>query len=127
MATGALAARSTHNMLGILTSLFCLWCAWREIHRSKVPAPGFGSPAPITKSYLALVLSLAVIFAWPPVHTWHFERFMFATATALADNRRARGHCNTIVDTMLGPEMLAVGHANPQREESRSNIPGAAH
>jgi hypothetical protein len=35
-------------------------------------------------------------------------------ATELADNHRARVHCNTVLDTMLDPEMLAAGHANPQ-------------
>jgi hypothetical protein len=55
-----------------------------------------------------------VLFAWPPVHTWYFEGFLARKATELADGHRAKVHCNTIFDTMLDPEMLAAGHANPR-------------
>jgi hypothetical protein len=101
-------------MLWILTSLFFFWCAFREIHRSVVAPPGFDFPTPASKPYLTIVLVLATLFAWPPVHTWHFERFLSAKATELADNHRAKVHCNTTFDTMLDPAMLAAGHANPQ-------------
>jgi hypothetical protein len=104
-------------MLWILTSLFFFWCAAREIRRSIVAPPGFDFPTPLSKPYLALVLVLAVLFAWPPVHTWRFQRFLSAKATYLADNHRAKVHCNTMFDTMLDTEMLAAGHANPQTGE----------
>jgi hypothetical protein len=104
-------------MLWIATSLFFLWCAFREIRAGSVPPPGFDFPTPVSKTYLAFVLALAVLFAWPPVHTWHFERFLSARATELADNHRAKVHCNTIFDTMLDTEMLAAAHANPQTGE----------
>src|SRR5450631_4491084 len=100
-------------MLWILASLFFLWCAFREVRRSIIPAPGFDFPTPISKPYLAIVLSSAVILAWPPVHTWYFEGFLARRATELADNHLAKVHCNTLFDTMLDPEMLAAGHANP--------------
>ena len=99
-------------MLWILTSSFFIWCAFREIYRSIVAAPGFDSPSPVSMPYLTLVLSLAALFGWPPVHTWKFQRFLSATATELADNHVAKVHCNTIFDTMLDTEMLAAGHAN---------------
>jgi hypothetical protein len=101
----------------MLTSLFFLWCAFREVRRSMVPPPGYDFPVPITKPYLVLVLALAVIFAWPVAHTWYFERFLSAKATELADNHRARVHCNTVFDTMIDPAMLAAGHANPATGE----------
>ncbi len=101
-------------MLWILASLFFFWCAYREIRNSLVARPGYDTPAPVTKPYLALVLILAFGLAWPPVHTWYFERFLSIRATLLADNHRASVHCNTIFDTMLDTEMLAAGHANPQ-------------
>jgi hypothetical protein len=104
-------------MLWILTSLFFFWCAIREILKSIVAPPGFDFPTPLSKPYLAIVLVLAVLFAWPPVHTWCFQRFLSAKATDLADNHRARVHCNTMFDTMLDSEMLAAGHANPQTGE----------
>jgi hypothetical protein len=63
------------------------------------------------------VLALAVLFAWPTVHRWHFQRFLSEKATELADNHRANVHCNTMFDTMLDSEMLASGHANPQTGE----------
>jgi hypothetical protein len=99
-------------MLWILTSLFFFWCAFHEIRTSIVAPPGFSRPTPVSKPYLAVVLTLAALFAWPPVHTWHFERFLSAKATELADNHRAKVHCNTVWDTMLDAEMLAAAHAD---------------
>jgi len=101
-------------MLWMLASLFFFWCAYREIRNSILPRPGYDSPAPITKSYLALVLALGVTLAWPPVHRWYFEWFLSRMATVLADNHHASVHCNTAFDTMLDPEMLFAGHANPR-------------
>lgn len=100
-------------MLWIVISLFFLWCAYREVRASLVAPPGYDSPRPIYVPYLAAVLVLAAAFAWPTVHRWHFEHFLSVKATELADNHRARVHCNTVLDTMLDPEMLAAGHASP--------------
>jgi hypothetical protein len=101
-------------MLWMLASLFFFWCAFREIRDSVLARPGYGTPAPITKSYLVLVLSLAVIFAYPPAHTWYFQWFLSRKATELAENHRASVHCNTAFDTMVDPDMLFAGHANPR-------------
>ncbi|MGB6308840.1 MAG: hypothetical protein WBF89_13710 [Steroidobacteraceae bacterium] len=101
-------------MLWILASLFVLWCAYREIRNSLIAPPGFDSPSPISKPYLAIVLGLTVLFAWPTVHTWYFQWFLSRKATELADGHRATVHCNTGFDTMLDTEMLAAGHANPR-------------
>jgi hypothetical protein len=101
-------------VLWALASLFFFWCAFREIRKSFVAPAGFDFPMPVSKPYLAIVLALAVLFAWPPVHTWYFQWLLSAKATELADNHRAQVHCNTLFDTMLDPEMLASGHANPQ-------------
>jgi hypothetical protein len=101
-------------VLWILASLFFSWCAFREIRGSIVAPAGYDFPRPVSKSYLALVLGLAVAFGWPPVHTWYFQWLLSVKATELADNHRARVHCNTLFDTMLDPEMLASGHANPR-------------
>jgi len=101
-------------VLWILASLFFFWCAFREIRASIVAPAGFDFPRPVSKSYLAVVLGLAAVFAWPPVHTWYFQGRLSAKATELADNHRASVHCNTLFDTMLDPEMLAAGHANPK-------------
>ena len=101
-------------MLWILISLFFLWCAYREVSASIVAPAGFDSTRPIYKPYLAIVLILAALFAWPTVHRWHFEGFLSRAATELADNHPAKVHCNTVFDTMLDPAMLAAGHANPE-------------
>jgi hypothetical protein len=101
-------------MLWILTSLFFVWCAFREVRASIVAPAGFASPKPIDKQYLALVLVFATLFAWPPMRRWHFEGFLSTKATQLADYRPAKVHCNTTFDTMLDPAMLAAGHADPR-------------
>jgi len=104
-------------MLWILVSLLFCWCAFREIHASIVAPPDFDAPTPLSKPYLAVVLTLAGLFAWPPVHTWYFEWFLSAKATELADQHPAHVHCNTVWDTMLDPAMFASGHANPDTGE----------
>jgi hypothetical protein len=101
-------------MLWILASLFFWWCAYREIRNSLVARPDFDSPAPVSRPYLAVVVVLAVACAWPTVHRWYFQHFLSIRASVLADNRRATVHCNTLFDTMLDPEMLASGHADPR-------------
>jgi hypothetical protein len=101
-------------MLWILISLLFCWCAFREIRSSIVAPPGFDAPTPLSKPYLAVVLTLAGLFAWPPVHTWYFEWFLSVKAAELADQHPAHVHCNTVWDTMLDAEMLAAGHAQPE-------------
>jgi len=100
-------------MLWILISVFFCWCAFREIRGSFVAPPGFDFPSPVNVSYLMLVATVAVLFAWPTVHRWYFERWLSHKATELADQHRATVHCNTLIDTMLDTEMLSAGHASP--------------
>jgi hypothetical protein len=99
-------------MLWMLASLFFAWCAFREIRGSFVARPGYDLPTPVSKLYLAIVIMLALGFAWPPSHRWYFERVLSVKSTELADGRRATVHCNTVFDTMMDTEMLAAGHAN---------------
>ena len=101
-------------MLWLAISLFFLWCAWREVRAAIVPPAGYDLPRPIYKPYLAAVLLLAVLFAWPTLHRWYFEHYLSRIATILAEGHVARVHCNTLLDTMLDPEMLAAGHASPR-------------
>jgi hypothetical protein len=99
-------------MLWLLVSLFFVYCAFREILGSFVARPGYDFPTPASKLYLAIVLALALGFAWTPVHRWYFEHYLSVKATELADGHRAHVHCNTMFDTMIDTEMLAAGHAN---------------
>ena len=108
----------------ILLSLLFFWCAYREVLGSIVAPAGFDSPRPVSKSYLAIVLILAALLAWPPLHRWHFEHFLSAKATELADNHRARVHCSTAVDSIFDPEMLAGGHADPRTGKIVIQPPG---
>jgi len=110
----------------MLASLFFAGCAGREIVYGFVPKPGYDHPSPPSKSYVAVMLALAALLAWPTLHRWHFEHFLSGKATELADQHRASVHCNTVFDTMIDPEMLAAGHANPARARSEFRLPGAA-
>ena len=111
-------------MVWILLSLLFLWCAFREVYASIVAPPDFDSPRPVSKPYLATVLALAALFAWPPLYRWHFEHFLSAKATELADNHRARVHCSTMFDAIFDPEMLAGGHADPRTGKIVIQPPG---
>jgi hypothetical protein len=111
-------------MRWIVLSLLCRWCAIRVVRASIVAPPGFDSPRPIYKPYLATMLVFAALFAWPPLHRSHFEHFLSAKATELADNHRARVHCSTMFDTIFDPEMLAGGHADPRTGKIVIQPPG---
>jgi hypothetical protein len=111
-------------VLWLLISSVFLWCAFREIRASFVAPPGFDSPSPIDEPYLAILLILAALFAWPTLHRWHFEHFLSTRATELADNHRARVHCNTMLDTLIDPEMLAGAHASPATGKIAIQPPG---
>ena len=113
-------------MLWILLSLLCVYCAFREVRASVVAPTGFDSPRSVYKPYLAIMLVMAAGFAWPPTHRWHFERFLSARATELADNRRARVHCSTMVDTIFDPQVLAAGHADPRTGKIVIQPPGCS-
>jgi hypothetical protein len=100
-------------MLWILCSLFFCGLAVRELFGA-----GRGHrPESIYLPYLILVSALAVAFAWPPLSTWRFERFLEDKAMLLADGKRVSMHCNTVIDTMFDQNVLAAGHANPQTGE----------
>ena len=99
-------------MLWILASLTFTWLAFRELRASMTPRRGYAVTRPAYKPYLFLCLTLALLFAWPPVKYWRFERMLSNKASELADNRPAEAHCNTITDTMLDNQQLAAGHAN---------------
>jgi hypothetical protein len=114
------------TMLWILLSLACLYCVFREVASSIVAPPGFDLPRPIYKPYLVTMVVLAALFAWPPLHRWHFERFLSERATELADNHPARVHCSTLFDTIFDPEVLAAGHADPRTGKIVIQPPGCS-
>lgn len=96
----------------LLSSLFAylaireLRSPWHKEHPQRIYLP-----------YLLLVSGLSVAFAWPAVSTWRFERFLESRALILSEGRPVSVHCNTLFDTMLDPNSLAAGHANPQTGE----------
>lgn len=106
-------------MLWILISLFFCWLIIREFKARIVTPKGYDRPStePISKPYIAALLALALLFAWPPFHTWRFQRFLSAKATELADSHRATVHCNTVFDTFFDRNSLAIGHADPRTGE----------
>ena len=103
-------------MLWIALSLFFCWMIFREFQSRWKPRAGYDGPdpSPISKPFVALLLALAVAFAWPPFNTWRIERLLSAKATQLAEFHRAKVHCNTIFDTLFDRESMAAGHASPQ-------------
>jgi len=104
-------------MLWILISLFFCWLIFREFQQSMAP-PGFDRPppTPVYKPYVAILLVLALLFAWPPIHYWHFQRYLSAIATELADSHPAQVHCNTAFDSIFDRE-TTFSHANPKNGE----------
>jgi hypothetical protein len=112
-------------MLWILISLFFCWLIFREFQSRSVARAGYDTPdsTPISIPYLAFLVALALLFAWPPFHYWRIERFLSAKATELAEPHQAKVHCNTIFDTFVDREYLASGHADPKTGEIALQYP----
>lgn len=115
-------------MLWILISLFFCWLIFREFRKRKVADADHDAPdsSPVDKVYLAIVGSLAMAFAWPPLHYWYFERFLSRTATQLAETHQAKVHCNTVFDTFFDTQSLSIGHANIETGEIVIQYPWCA-
>jgi hypothetical protein len=101
-------------MLWWLAAAFFLWLALRELYFGVVPKPGYLAPETISKTYLLLALAIALGFAWVPLRTLQFERFLTSRAKILSGSNAAHVHCNTFFDTALDPMQLAIGHADPE-------------
>lgn len=99
-------------LLLALAALFC-WMALREIYHGFVAKSGFADPQPIDKTFVLITLLIAGAFAYLPLRTLVFERFLTTQARVLSGNPAARVHCNTFFDTMLDPNAMAAGHATP--------------
>ncbi len=104
-------------MLWILISLFFCWLIYREIKQSMAEPKYDGfPPSPIYKPYLAILLVLAILSAWTPLHYWRFQRYLSSIATVLADSHPAKVHCNTALDSIFDREPT-FSHANPNDGE----------
>ena len=101
-------------MLWWASAGFFLWLALRELFHGLVPKQGFSQPHTILKSYVLITLLIAAACAYTPVRYWRFERFLTEKAIILSGSDQATVHCNTLFDTLLDPNSLAAGHANPE-------------
>jgi len=115
-------------MLWLLISLFFCWLVFREIRKHQVAPEGHDDPdsSPVDKTYIAIMGCLALAFAWPPFHYWHFERFLTRTANHLAETHHAKVHCNTVFDTLFDTNSLSIGHANIETGEIVIQYPWCA-
>ncbi len=105
-------------MLWLLISGFFCWLIFREIYYSFVAPEGFDRPH--TKASIPFLLALSVLalgFAYPPVSTWQFERFLTKKARILSESNDAKVHCNSVGDTFFDPNVFAAGHAQPETGE----------
>jgi hypothetical protein len=103
-------------MLWLTLSLCCCALILREV-RPHLSGGAAENAAPIFRSYVVILVVLALLFAWPPFSYWRFERFLSSKATAIAEGHRAKVHCNTVFDTFFDRNSLAAGHANPDTGE----------
>lgn len=101
-------------MLWLLISGFFCWLIFREFRLRRVARPGYDRPmsTPVSKGYIAVLLALALAFAWTPFRYWRFEKFLTSRAAVLTEGRPVKVHCNTVFDTFFDREVFAAGHAN---------------
>ena len=88
--------------------------ALRELYFGVVAKSGYAEPQEISKAYVGIMLAIAVAFAYLPIRTLLFERFLTDKARVLAGSTQVAVHCNTLFDTAIDPMSLAAGHANPE-------------
>ena len=101
-------------MFWILISLLLVWLIFREF-RSTITAP-LDMPVSrnVSKPYVSILLALALLSLWQPIHTWLFQRRLSAISTELADSHVAHVHCNTVIDTLFDQNSTNIGHASPK-------------
>lgn len=105
-------------MLWLFFSGLFIWLIFREIYYSVVAPAGFDKPhSPVSIPYIAILTLLAAAFAYPPVSTWQFERFLTKQARILSGSAKASVHCNSVGDTFFDPNVFAAGHAQPETGE----------
>lgn len=105
-------------MLWLLISGFFCWLIFREIYYAFVAPEGFNRPhTKISIPYVLVLTLFAVGFAYPPVSTWQFERFLTKKARILSESNKAIVHCNSVGDTFFDPNVFAAGHAQPETGE----------
>lgn len=105
-------------MLWLLISGFFCWLIFREIYYAFIAPEGFDRPhAKISFSYILVLAVLATGFAYPPVNTWRFERFLTKQARILSESNKATVHCNSVADTFFDQNVFAAGHAQPETGE----------
>ncbi len=113
-------------MLWLFFSGLFIWLIFRESYYSVVAPAGFDKPhSPVSIPYIAILTLLAAAFAYPPVSTWQFERFLTKQARILSGSAKASVHCNSVGDTFFGPNVFAAGHAQPETGEIVFAILGA--
>lgn len=97
----------------VLAGLF-VWLALCELDSGIAAKPGYPDRGEISAWYLGTMLAIAVSFAYLPMLTWLFERFLADKARIIAESKNVTVHCNTLFDTAFHPMLLAAGHANPE-------------
>lgn len=104
-------------MLWWALAILFAWLALREIYSGFVAKPGYAAPEKISMGYVGIMLAIAVAFAYLPMRTLLFERFLTDKARILAESNKVTVHCNTFFDTAVDPMSLAAGHASPETGE----------
>lgn len=104
------------RMLWLVAAAFFGWLVLRELTKGTIARVGYDrpDPTPIDWSYVVVMGTLGAFFAWQPLKYWQLERTLTAKARILAENPKAKVHCNTIFDTWFDQNVFAAGHADPQ-------------
>lgn len=101
-------------MLWLFISGLFLWLIVYHIYFAHVAPEGYDQPhSKISYGYLAALFILAFGFAYPPISTWQFERFLTQKARMMSESPKAKVHCNSVADTFFDPNVFAAGHAQP--------------
>jgi len=78
------------------------------------------SPLPFDRyDFFAVIVyfSLALLCAKLPYEHWKFERFLTVNAIIIAENPKAKVHCNSVFDSMYDSDLFRIGHASPETGE----------
>ena len=110
-------------MFWVLISLLLGWLIFREFPSTTAAPLDLPQSKKVWTAYIYVLVALALLSLWQPVHTWLFQRHLSAIATELADSHVAHVHCNSVIDTLFDPESTNIGHASPGSGEIAFQYP----
>jgi hypothetical protein len=88
--------------------LFFVYLIYRELRHNRNLPNRFDT---FNKTYLAVLILLAISSLWLPLKQWRLESFLSEKASELAGIQSVTVHCNSLLDSIFTPSVNLAGLA----------------